>query len=825
MFSNLFTLAVFPVLVGPLQTLMALLPAILVSLGSMLFAIFKPGGFVRALKFGWRQKYFLAAVVAFISVWHTVQPFRFLAGSASTKPLEAIGITSEWSVERGGPWRLGRGPGVDDASAPGLVWKNLRDKTVISSPAVAGDRIIYSTATDIGPFSPEGRGAIVCVDALTGRDIWRYRPDNYRATFSSPVASSSIVVCGEGLHQVEDARITCLDLKTGQRRWEFRTKSHVESTAALFQGRVYVGAGSDGFYCLDERSDSSGQARVLWHLPASVCQDCESSPVVDQGVVYFGLGEGGQAICAAHAISGELLWKLPTPYPVFGAPTVAEGKLFLATGNGNYVQSAADLLDMKVQILRDDGASEQEIALARERWKPIGEVWCVNLATRDVEWKFATGDAILGAIAYDGHSANVEDHSIYFGSRDGHLYRVSTSGELLHRYNTHEPVVAAPAVGRELVYCSTVSGRLFCLEKSTLKPVWDESLGSGSAFSSSPILAHGHIYIGSAQQGLLCLGEPGTPPPPLWAYGEEGGSADKLPISPDAEVAWTYPPDDKRQFHVTAPMMPLQDCVYQDCVYAAGLIDKQPRLLKLSVEKTRTKNQDIWDVGLSGPVSVPIVGSGERLCLIEQSENTAFILSCRSTQTGQIQWTRQGHWSRDSVQGAVVPRLFLDHERVYLWTHERQFECFDLETGEKLWVQQDRDYVALPVTPSISSDLMFVAATCRSLSESTSTSSELLVAYDAPTGTELWHAVLSKPPAGRLLVEGTTVIVPGSEESTTLSIIDGALLQIRPGSSILSAPAPPQNAGRPVAPQVSIKGRAIIATDRGQVICLGSPAP
>ena len=69
-------------------------------------------------------------------------------------------------------------------------------------------------------------------------EVWRYAPDNYRATFSSPVVQGNFVVCGEGLHQVDDARVTCLNVGSGERRWEFRTLSHVESTPAISQGCV-----------------------------------------------------------------------------------------------------------------------------------------------------------------------------------------------------------------------------------------------------------------------------------------------------------------------------------------------------------------------------------------------------------------------------------------------------------------------------------------------------------------------------------------------------------------------------------------------------------
>ena len=209
------TLAVFPVLVGPLQTLLALLPAIVLGVGSMLFAAFKPAGFLKLIRFCWRQKLFLGCVAAGMACWHNGLPARYLFGHHPATLVADVGARTDWAAFRGGARRLGRGTSAADPTAGTPVWRNDRDKTVLSSPALSGNRVIFATATDIGPFSPEGRGAIVCVDAHSGKEIWRYAPDNYRATFSSPVVYDNYVVCGEGLHQVEDARVTCLDLSSG----------------------------------------------------------------------------------------------------------------------------------------------------------------------------------------------------------------------------------------------------------------------------------------------------------------------------------------------------------------------------------------------------------------------------------------------------------------------------------------------------------------------------------------------------------------------------------------------------------------------------------
>jgi outer membrane protein assembly factor BamB len=828
--SGLPTIAVFPVLVGPLQTLLALLPAILLGAGSMVFAIFRPGGFARLLRFLWRQKLFLATVVGIVYAWQAGLPARLIGGQSSRITPVQTATGTNWECDRGGSHRLGRGPGNTDATSQGVVWSNLRDKTVLSSVAVSGDRVYYSTATDIGPFSPQGRGAIVCVDAGTGEEVWRYAPDNYRATFSSPVVSGNNLVCGEGLHQVDDARVTCLDARTGERRWEFRTRSHVESTAAIDGNRVFIGAGSDGFYCLAIDPDSAGQAQVLWHLESKDFPDCESSPAIGDGVVYFGLGEGGNAVCAVKAESGELLWKLATPYPVFGSPTLVDGKLFVATGNGNYVQSATDLLAMKLQLLRDDGASEAELAAARERFKPVGEVWCIDLATQAAVWKFITGDAILGSIA----CGDTTDEAIYFGSRDGHVYRVSMSGQLLSKSNLNEPIVASPALGRQHVYCSTLSGRLYCLDRISLKPVWDSSLGTGTTFSSSPTLANGHIYIGTAQNGLRCIGYPGETKPPMWTNGERGGSADDTPVPEAPELLWQYPDAESSPFVATAPLMPLDGAVY-----VAGTRGGRSELIKLDPMPEESAPRQVWSRHFEGAITVAPVGCGERLCVIETNANVAILhLRCLSAIDGQDLGSHEIPGPSNRDQGAHDSQgLSLDHRAVYTWTVDGCLSCFDLMTGDPRWIQNRQEHdVEGFATPVLSDNIIFALSHRRVIADeslidqkgSSSITKRLprLSAIDAFTGVELWRVALPELPLGSPQADAQELLIPHQQHIAVYSMIDGTLLR-RQGLTETPLASLPKtmDLGKSITPAIAIKGRVLYATDQGRIVCVGAASP
>ncbi len=788
------TLAVFPVLVGPLQTLLALLPAILVGLGSMLFAAFKPKGFVKLLRFCWRQKLFIGCVAGLSVGWH-YGVFAKLFESQRSPNVTAATDGTDWSTSRGGLRRWGRGPGEHDPTTSAAVWKNDRDATVFSSPAVSGSRVYFATATGMGPFTPEGRGAIVCVEADSGREVWRYAPQDFRATFSSPVVADGYVVCGEGLHQVHDARVTCLD-PLGQKRWEFRTKSHVESTAAIADGKVFIGAGDDGFYCLALEPTADGQPQVLWHLDGEKFPDCESSPAVSEGVVYFGLGEGGFGICAVDAMTGAQRWRIETPYPVFAPPTIADGKLYVPTGNGNFVQSAADLLEMKLMILKDGGATEQELAAARQRLKPAGEVWCIDLATQQVDWKFAADDAILGDVVCG-------EDSLYFGSRDEFLYRVSLHGRLLSKVHLREPLVCSPALGRKHLYVTTTSGRLLCLDALTLKPVWDGSLGVGENFVSSPVVAHGHIYIGTVQQGVCCLGQPGVPAAPLWSRGERGGRADDEPVPQSLSVAWQYPTESDLPFEISAPLMPLGGAIY-----AAGVREGRSQLIKISMdEAVAPESRLLWSCSFevhspSGSIQVAPVGSGRRVCVAEcpAPSESGGLLWCLSAEDGSTLWKQP---LMDDSAG-----LAIDANQVVVWSSSDQLQSFDLTNGKTMWKTKLAGSNAVGA-PSITNGIVFAAT------------ESLLAALDEPTGTLLWKVPLRTPLSAGPFVEGLQVILPHAGRHALHSLLDGRSGGDRSSTRDWDHWPIPHEVGKLVTPPIAWRQRVYLGTSRGAVVCLG----
>ena len=767
--------AVVPVLVGPFQAFLALLPSILAALGALCLAVFKPSTVKKLVLFLWHQKVFsLCLIVLTAGVVYGFQNDWWRSRGEVSEAEAGM----DWPAFRGGPERRGLVPGWDDPTVPYAQWNYLYEKTFYCTPTVVGNRI-YATYVDFGPYTD--KGAILCIDAETGGEVWRYDAGGYRATFSSPSVKDGYIVCGEGLHKTADARIVCLNMD-GEEQWTHRTSSHVESTPCIANGRAYIGAGDDGYYCIKLEPDENGEAQIEWHLAGDNYRDCETSPIVHDGVVYFGLGVGGKAIVAVDAESGEERWRMETDYPVFAPPSVSDGKLYVGMGNGDFVFSAEEVKANLAKKMADAEYSEAEIRDATKTIKPAGEVWCIDLETQKVDWKFGSGPKdklkrnVLGAIA-------VGQDCLYFGSRDKYLYCISKSGTLLARWNAHSPLLTSPALANEHVYVVTGSGVLHCLTADGLEQVWEMGLGGGDMFISSPTVARGHVYVGTPLDGLRCLGRAGARPPVVWTHGERGRQVDRSPVPATAQRTWYYPQDrrakKKMKFRVTAPLMSLGEFVYAPCERYG-----KPELVKFKVKyqkehgrhKKALTDDDrfVWAASFDAPIRTAPVGIGNTIYAATTAPGRPGALHCIDADSGQDRWSIR-------LEPGASGELTLDREHLLAWTGPGTITCYPVGMdGPPAAVWRTLRCGPGSVSPVIAKDIVVVAGDAR------------LTALDKLTGAELWLTPpeLGGKPTCAPLVAGRSVIVATEAGLFAYALSNGAEQWSDKRAAVRRPPAP-----------------------------------
>jgi outer membrane protein assembly factor BamB len=767
--------AVIPVLVGPMSALFAILPAIAVALGKALWQLVGPKGLWRTAQLLWRQKLPVAllagAAVGVVYAWPYVFPSAIAGGSASKAE------SGDWPYFRGDLARRGfqSSKTVADPAHGKGVWSFVyKDdiSTVFGSPALVGNRVYTTMAL----YGFKDKGAICGLDADTGSLLWAY-DSGYRSTFSSPVVKGKYLVVGEGMHLTKSARVFCLDAKaseekrTGVKLWEYRTDSHVESSPCIFDDKVVIGAGDDGVYCFYLEPGQDGTARVAWRLDAKDYPDVETSPVYQDGKLYWGLGRyGGQAVVCVDANSGKELWRVPTPTPVVGSPAIANGRIYVGMGLGDFVNNGETVITGLPKKMQEKGKTEEQIKQVMSTAKREGEVWCIGVADHQVLWKFTAGQIVLATPAVDGNQ-------VYAASRDGKLYCLSAAdGKQIRYYDFHEPLLASPAVANENVYVATGSGRICGLDKERMKLVWDLPLNlkSGEFCSSSPAIGRGHLYVGASSMGLLCLGRPGREtPPPLWpgAMGGAGKSGwiDDSILPEMGEYAWGYTgaePNQASAAQSSGAVAAIQaPAAFVDGAVYAGL---GKGLVKLACPKgLQAAPKEAWRAPAENPVYLSPAGTAVAIFFVDGKPGDAGRqLHCLDPNSGHEIWRRP-------IQKDATGEFVLTLQQLLISEGAKTLACLDIQTPsapKELWKAEVGPILGVA---SLSDDLAVVA----------SASPAKLVALDRVSGTAVWEQPLSRPPTTAPILAETRVWVGDANGVSAYSLLgDSPPIDIACGS-------------------------------------------
>jgi outer membrane protein assembly factor BamB len=277
---------------------------------------------------------------------------------------------------------------------------------IASSPVVAGNRV-YVGAVHGAAFRS---GALYSVDLNTGKVVATFNNGGkMKDVFCSPTVADGCVYVGEGFHQHSACNLFCLDAETLEKKWEFATGSHTESTPCVVSGKVYFGAGDDGLYCLDAKT-----GKEVWHLNGL---HIDANPLVVDGKVYVGSGKGdvysALDIVCLDAETGKEVWRRGIDQPSWGGACLAGELLIVGMGNGNFLTSEE---------------------------KPAGAILALNAKTGKRIWQTDMKDGIHVRLATDGSF-------VWAASRDQRVICLSVAeGKKVWERDMGAPVVASPAL-------------------------------------------------------------------------------------------------------------------------------------------------------------------------------------------------------------------------------------------------------------------------------------------------------------------------------------------------------------------------------------------
>jgi eukaryotic-like serine/threonine-protein kinase len=298
--------------------------------------------------------------------------------------------------------------------------------------------------------------------------------------FSSPAVVGDTAYIGSADH-----RLYAIDISTGKERWQFKTGSGNPSSPAVAGGKVYFLSYDGNCYAVDAATgkerwkfQTGGEHRfAAKHLhgsqPASETMPDPfdvylSSPLVFQGAVYFGSGDGN--IYSLDAGSGKLKWKFQTGNVVHASPVISGGILYIGSWDSYF--------------------------------------YALDAATGREKWRFKTGEDpdIHNQVGIQS-SAVVADGLVYFGCRDSNLYALdAATGEKKWAFNNKGSwVIASPIVYEGKLYFATSdSGMFHALDAKTGAPIFTMKFSGWPTFAS-PAIAGNMLYAGSQSGKLFAI--------------------------------------------------------------------------------------------------------------------------------------------------------------------------------------------------------------------------------------------------------------------------------------------------------------------------------
>jgi len=142
---------------------------------------------------------------------------------------------------------------------------------------IAGSAALYDNHAYLGHYGNQ----VISIDIENKQIKWTYEADEKsRPFFSSPAVNDKYVIIGS-----RDDDVHCIDRKTGEPVWRFRTRDEVDSSPVICGNKV-IAASMDGWlYLLDIHS-----GKQIWSF--EIGGSITSCPAVSKGMIIIGSDDG-----------------------------------------------------------------------------------------------------------------------------------------------------------------------------------------------------------------------------------------------------------------------------------------------------------------------------------------------------------------------------------------------------------------------------------------------------------------------------------------------------------------------------------------------------
>lgn len=316
---------------------------------------------------------------------------------------------------------------------------------------------------------------------------WTFKAEGPIVT--SPVIASGVVFIGS-----YSGRLHAIDKATGKEQWNFKSRAPIASSAAVAEGSVYFVSSLGSLVALDEATGQPKWVFAVEHekkfaakslhgylAPAQLVPDAWdvfiSSPVVSNGRVFFGSGDGG--IYAVDARTGLLQWKFGTSDVVHASPAVVGNTVYVGGWDSVFYAIDADTGQQKWSFKAgEDAAIHNQVGFQSSPAVVDGtvyvgcrdaHVYALDAATGRKKWDYPTSKSWVNG------TPAVRDGLVYVGTSDSSRFMAldAKTGRLRFNFDAKAYVFSSAALAGDMAYFGSHNGKLYALDARSGKLAWE----------------------------------------------------------------------------------------------------------------------------------------------------------------------------------------------------------------------------------------------------------------------------------------------------------------------------------------------------------------
>ncbi len=340
---------------------------------------------------------------------------------------------------------------------------------------------------------PSFRGT-PCLSGLTDATLPEKPVLKWTFKTGGPVKSTAAIVDGRVFIGSTDGKVYALNLADGTKSWEFMADGPIVASPLVHRGRVFIGSAGTNLFALDAQD-----GHEIWRY--GIDAEFKSSPNVfpaPQGKGdWLVVGGYDNRLHCVDAATGKTNWVFETGNYVNGSPAVADG--ITAFGGCDAMVHVVRLADGSPIKEVEAGAYIIGSAALVGGMAYVGhyenEFLAINLDRGEVAWRYHDRD-----FPYAGSPAVTTDR-VLFGGRDRRLHCVErASGKSVWAFPTQGKVESSPVVARDKVVVGSDDGRVYIIGLADGKVRWTYQIGQ--PVEGSPAITQQHLIIG-ADDGLV----------------------------------------------------------------------------------------------------------------------------------------------------------------------------------------------------------------------------------------------------------------------------------------------------------------------------------